>query len=93
MMGKKFVCYCEDLTEEDLLKAIRLGYNDIEVLKRYAGFSTGPCQGKTCLLQVLRLLAAEKKLKPSDQHMTTQRPLIDPVRLGVLAGDKMKCTS
>jgi sarcosine oxidase subunit beta len=93
MKGKKFVCYCEDLTEEDVLKAIRLGYSDIEVLKRYAGFSTGPCQGKTCLVQVLRLLAAEKKLKPSEQYLTTQRPLIDPVRLGILAGETKKCTS
>jgi hypothetical protein len=36
------------------------------------------------------LIAAEKKLKPSDQHLTTQRPLIDPVRIGVLAGAKKK---
>ncbi|MGA3108092.1 MAG: (2Fe-2S)-binding protein [Candidatus Bathyarchaeia archaeon] len=89
-MGKKFVCFCEDLTEEDVLEAIHLGYDDIESLKRYAGFSTGPCQGKTCMLQVLRLLATQKHLKPSDQHLTTQRPLLDPVRLGVLAGREEK---
>jgi len=89
-MGKKFVCFCEDLTEEDVLEAIREGYDDIESLKRYAGFSTGPCQGKTCMLQVLRLLATQKKLKPSDQHLTTQRPLLDPIRLGVLAGREGK---
>jgi bacterioferritin-associated ferredoxin len=89
-MGKKFVCFCEDLTEEDVLEAIRLGYDDIESLKRYCGFSTGPCQGKTCMLQVLRLLATQKHLKPSDQHLTTQRPLLDPVRLGVLAGSEGK---
>ena len=86
-MGKKIVCFCEDLTEEDLLKIIRLGYDDIESMKRYAGFSTGPCQGKTCLLHALRLLAQEKKLKPSDLHTTTQRPPVDPVPLGTLAGD------
>ena len=89
-MGKKFVCFCEDLTEEDVLEAIREGYDDIESLKRYAGFSTGPCQGKTCMLQVLRILATQKHLKPSDQHLTTQRPLLDPVRLGVLAGREEK---
>ena len=89
-MGKKFVCFCEDLTEEDVLEAIRVGYDDIETLKRYCGFSTGPCQGKTCMLQVLRLLATQKHLKPSDQHLTTQRPLLDPVQLGVLAGREEK---
>ena len=77
-MGKKFVCFCEDLTEEDVLEAIRVGYDDIESLKRYAGFSTGPCQGKTCMLQVLRLLATEKTpetLRPTPDHpKATARP-------------------
>ncbi len=86
-MGKKIVCYCEDLTEEDLLTIIRLGYDDLETLKRYSGFSTGPCQGKTCMMHVLRLLSQEKKLKPSDLHLTTQRPPVDPIALEVLAGD------
>ena len=87
-VGKKIVCFCEDLTEEDLLEAIREGYDDIETLKRYAGFSTGPCQGKTCLMHVLRLLGMEKKLKPAQLRLTTQRPPVDPVRLSVLAGEK-----
>jgi len=85
-MGKKIVCFCEDLTEEDILHAIRMGYDDIETLKRYAGFSTGPCQGKTCLMHVLRLLGMEKKLKPAQLRLTTQRPPVDSVRLSVLAG-------
>jgi NAD(P)H-nitrite reductase large subunit len=87
-MGKKIVCFCEDLTEEDLLAAIREGYDDIETLKRYAGFSTGPCQGKTCLMHVLRLLGQERKLKPSELHLTTQRPPVDPVRLSILAEER-----
>ena len=87
-MGKKIVCFCEDLTEEDILEAIRLGYDDIETLKRYAGFSTGPCQGKTCLMHVLRLLSMEKKLKPIQLRLTTQRPPVDPIRLSLLAREQ-----
>ncbi len=87
-MGKKIVCYCEDLTEDDLLTIIRLGYDDLETLKRYSGFSTGPCQGKTCMMHVLRLLSQEKKLKPSELCLTTQRAPVDPVALEVLAGAK-----
>jgi bacterioferritin-associated ferredoxin len=89
-VGKKMVCFCEDLTEDDVLKVIKLGYDDIESLKRYSGFSTGPCQGKTCIMQIVRLLAQEKKLKPSDIHLTTQRPPVDPIPLNVLAGEKRK---
>ena len=46
-MSKKTYCRCEDITEEDILKAIDEGFDDIESLKRYSGFSTGPCEGKT----------------------------------------------
>jgi bacterioferritin-associated ferredoxin len=87
-MGKRFVCYCEDLTEEDILRVIQLGYDDIEILKRYSGLSTGPCQGKTCLLQALRILSTQKKLRPNEIRLTTQRPPVDPVALGVLAGEQ-----
>jgi sarcosine oxidase subunit beta len=87
-MGKKIVCYCEDLTEEDFLKVIEEGYDDIESLKRYSGFSTGPCQGKTCLMHVLRLLAQQQKLKPDQLRLTTQRPPVDPVALRILARDE-----
>lgn len=86
-MGKKIVCFCEDLTEEDLLKVIQLGYDDIEILKRYSGLSTGPCQGKACLMQAVRMLAEHKKSKTLDLRLPTQRPLVDPVALRVLAED------
>jgi hypothetical protein len=41
-------------------------------------------------MQIVRLLAQEKKLKPSDIHLTTQRPPVDPIPLNVLAGEKRK---
>ncbi|RLE61587.1 MAG: (2Fe-2S)-binding protein, partial [Thermoprotei archaeon] len=31
--GKKFVCLCEEVTYEDVVKAIKEGYDDIESLK------------------------------------------------------------
>ena len=85
--GKKIVCRCEDLTEEDIIAAIDEGYDDIESLKRYTGLSTGPCQGKTCLQHALRILAKKKKLKPEDLKLTTLRPPIDPILIDTLAGD------
>lgn len=83
--GKKIVCRCEDLTEEDLVSAIEEGYDDIESLKRYAGFSTGPCEGKTCIPHAVRLLAQKRKLKPEEVRLTTLRPPVDPIPIGVLA--------
>jgi bacterioferritin-associated ferredoxin len=55
-MGKTIICHCEDISLGELLSAIEQGYRDIESIKRYTGIATGPCQGKCCLIQTLRVL-------------------------------------
>jgi NAD(P)H-nitrite reductase large subunit len=85
---KKVVCICEDVTEEEMVQAIRAGYDNIELLKRYTGASTGPCQGKNCLMHMIKILARETGKKIEDIKMPTQRQPLMPVRLSVLAGEK-----
>ena len=83
MKNKKFVCFCHDITEADIIQAIELGYDDLETLKRFTGLSTGPCEGKTCLMHAIRILTRMGKM---DQMKTTvMRPPVDPVPIGVLA--------
>jgi sarcosine oxidase subunit beta len=48
-VSKSVLCTCEDVTLDDVRHAIDKGYRDIESIKRYTGFGTGVCQGKTCL--------------------------------------------
>jgi NAD(P)H-nitrite reductase large subunit len=38
--NKTFICFCEDVTLEDVIKAIEKGYDDIETLKRFTGVGT-----------------------------------------------------
>jgi hypothetical protein len=83
---KNFVCTCEDITVKDVLRASREWSSDIEVLKRYLGSGTGPCQGKYCLTNLSKILTLEKGQSPSEMRMTTQRPPIEPILLGTLAG-------
>lgn len=85
---KKIICRCEDLTEKDILKAIEEGYDDIESLKRFTGFTTGPCEGKTCMMHVIKLLSQKKGLKPEELKLTKLRPPVDPVLIDVLAGEE-----
>jgi bacterioferritin-associated ferredoxin len=80
---KKFVCFCHDITEEELLKAISQGYDNLETLKRYIGFGMGPCQGKTCITHVIRILSRSGKMK--QMKTTVMRPPVDPVYMAVLA--------
>lgn len=86
--SKCLVCTCEDVTDTELVDAIREGYADMESLKRYTGFATGPCQGKACVVLARRILAAETGRAEADLGAITFRPPIVPVPLGDLAGDE-----
>ena len=57
MSRKVILCRCEDVTLADVQNAVKLGRADLEEVKRYTGFGTGPCQGKECVWAVARILA------------------------------------
>lgn len=80
-MPKTIICRCEDITERDVNNAIDDGYLDLESLKRYLGFSTGPCQGKNCLRDVVNILIERTKADPASIHPITARPPISPAPL------------
>src|SRR5688572_29036897 len=82
-MPKTLVCRCEDVTLHELTSAIKRGHTDIESLKRYTGFATGWCQGKSCVALGARLLAEAGGAAPLP---ITPRPPYHPVRLADLAG-------
>lgn len=87
---KRFVCFCEDVTDKDLATSIAEGYNSIELLKRYSTISMGPCQGKMCSLSTIHLCARANKWTVPETGTTTARPPMTPVSLGALAGQNME---
>jgi sarcosine oxidase subunit alpha len=87
---KRFVCFCEDVTHEDLKTAIAEGYNSVELLKRYSTISMGPCQGKMCSVNTIHLCARANGWEVAETGTTTARPPATPVSLGVLAGQQME---
>jgi sarcosine oxidase subunit beta len=82
------VCTCEDVSDVELREAIGRGCRDLESLKRYTGFGTGPCQGKTCVTLARRLLAEAIGAPPGELGAITYRPPVQPVPLRFLAGDE-----
>jgi NAD(P)H-nitrite reductase large subunit len=82
-MSKTLVCRCEDVTLHDLEEAMERGHDDIESLKRYTGFGTGWCQGKSCVALCAKLLASRGG---SAGLPITPRPPFHPVALSDLAG-------
>ena len=82
-MSKTLVCRCEDVTLHELEHAIERGHTDIESLKRYTGFGTGWCQGKSCVALCARLLTEKGG---TAKLPFTPRPPFHPTRLADLAG-------
>ena len=87
MAGKVVLCRCEDVTLADLEHSVSRGYRDIEEVKRYTGFGTGPCQGKECLAIVATELARLTGAAPASIPPFTSRPPLAPTPLRLLVKD------
>ena len=83
---KVILCRCEDVTLADVEHAVALGYTDLEEVKRYTGFGTGPCQGKDCLRMVVMAVATASGQDASKIAPFTSRPPLAPTELRVFAG-------
>ena len=85
----KIVCRCGDVTEKEIVEAIAEGYVDIESLRRYTGLGGGPCQGKYCIVNLMRILADLKAVEGGKIPVPTPRPPIMPLRIGLLAKSRL----
>ncbi len=85
MKEEKIICRCEDVTEEEVVEAIKKGYTTLDELKHVLRLGMGPCQGRTCIPLAARILARETGKKVSEVELQTSRPPVVPVPLGILA--------
>ena len=87
-MPKKMVCFCQDLSEADIVRAIEEGYDHLETLKRFTGAFMGPCQGKMCAANVVKLYTEITGRPVEDLRIPTMRPPVEPIPLGLLAPEE-----
>jgi sarcosine oxidase subunit beta len=86
-MSRKIVlCRCEDVTLSDVEKAIKTGFADLEEVKRYTGFGTGPCQGKECLREIAAAIARLARVPADSLQPFTSRPPLHPTELRLFVG-------
>ena len=88
MKNKAIVCRCEDVTLEDVEKAIDEGYTDLEELRKKLRIGMGPCQGRVCIQIIMKILERKTGKKVSKRDLPTSRPPIVPVSLGTLTSDE-----
>ncbi len=82
-MAKILACRCEDVTLHEIEEAVARGHDDLESLKRYTGFGTGWCQGKSCVALCAKLLVERGG---SAAMPITPRPPYHPLTMADLAG-------
>lgn len=85
---KTIVCRCEDLTLEEVERAIDEGYTDLQELRKKLRIGMGPCQGRVCIQIVMKILERKTGKKIPKKSLHTSRPPIVPVPLGSLASDE-----
>ena len=84
--GKRFVDLQEDVTDRDILLAVREGYRSVEHVKRYTTLGMGTDQGKTSGTLGYALIAESLGGTVAEGGTTTFRPPYVPITLGALAG-------
>ncbi|WP_417597300.1 FAD-dependent oxidoreductase [Oceanospirillum sp.] len=84
--GKEFVDFDEDLQVKDIVNATRMGYRDIQLVKRFSTVGMGPSQGRHSALPTARLVAKVTQRTVSETGVTTARPPLTPEKLAYLAG-------
>jgi bacterioferritin-associated ferredoxin len=80
------VCRCEEVTAGQIRAAVADGHRDSNQVKYLTRCGMGPCQGRQCAEAVSHIVAAASGKAVQDIGHYRQRPPVNPLTLGQLAG-------
>lgn len=83
-MSDEIICRCEEITESEIVEAIRNGATTVNEIKRWTRAGMGLCQGRTCRRMVERILARETGIELKDIKPSTYRQPVRPIKMGAL---------
>ncbi len=89
-MARRIICLCMDISDTDMARAVKEGFDHIETLKRYTAVLMGPCQGKVCAMNVLREFARLTGKTTEELKVPTLRPPLRPIPLGLLVAKRRR---
>jgi len=84
--GMEFVDFDEDLRVEDIINAVKDGYEHVQLVKRYSTAGMGPSQGRHSALTIARLVATKRGITVSETGVSTARPPFSAELLAHSAG-------
>lgn len=79
------VCRCEEVSLEEIKRAISEGARDVTGVKRRSRAGMGLCQGRTCERLVQQILRSELGAPFEDVGSSSARPPARPIPFGELA--------
>lgn len=79
----KIICRCEEITEEEILQAIKDGATTVDEVKKFTRAGMGLCQGRTCRRTVEKILARELKKSVEEIKSSSYRMPVRPVKMKV----------
>jgi NAD(P)H-nitrite reductase large subunit len=85
MEDDTIVCRCEEVTVEEIRKAIREGAVDVTGVKRRTRAGMGLCQGRTCEKIVTQILVQELQQPLSAFKQATVQTPVQPITFNLLA--------
>ncbi|MEM4006451.1 MAG: FAD-dependent oxidoreductase [Nitrososphaerota archaeon] len=69
-----FICFCEDVTTEDIIRVVHLEeFKLLELVKRGLGICTGRCQGRLCMINASIYISHLYNLDPNRIGLTRIR--------------------
>lgn len=83
-MKEDIICRCEEITEQEVIEAIKNGATNVNEVKRWTRAGMGLCQGRTCRRLIERILARETKTSLEEIIPSTYRQPVRPVKIGIL---------
>ncbi len=76
------ICRCQEVTESEIVAAIRDGAVTVDGVKRRTRAGMGLCQSKTCGRLIERIIARETGINPADILPQKSRMPVRPVKIG-----------
>lgn len=88
MDDETIICRCEDVIYKEVIDAIEEGYTTLDEIKRKLRCGMGPCQGRTCMRLIAKVIKEKTGRHLDEILMPTSRPPEKPVSLGIFAGEE-----
>lgn len=79
------VCRCSDISLADIREYVESGVTEVEEIKRFSRLGMGPCQGRTCMQLIGRIMSNLTGKPVVEVGTQTVRPPVSGVTLSQIA--------